>query len=340
MGHAVMTTNRHTMLGTTACFAYCLLLLHTWPTVFTAMAEVQAEVSAASSAGPHAAALAQLFASPAAAAGPELAATIDLASEDERTGDKPAAGSTGADEDKTTADIEDADAAATRAGIQGAAAATRAGIEVADADGDLKAEDDGGAETQSDAAPSEASSGKRRSKPLLGSASVQAALDVLEETPYCTKCSYPIDEMLRAKLYGKQSGRPSFICRGCNCVIAMVGKHMDLDLMACKGMSFADLQGTTQGEAFFRQAQEAADAHGRLAWNQVRELLMTALTERRLQLVKIKFTDKELPLSVWETQGFNAEEIKKYGAKVDHPVFSDVYKAPLKETSRADVRHP
>ena len=32
-----MTTNRHNMLGTTACIAYCLILLHTWPTVFTAM---------------------------------------------------------------------------------------------------------------------------------------------------------------------------------------------------------------------------------------------------------------------------------------------------------------
>ena len=38
MGHAVMTTNRHNMLGTVACSAYCLILLHTWPTVFTAMA--------------------------------------------------------------------------------------------------------------------------------------------------------------------------------------------------------------------------------------------------------------------------------------------------------------
>ena len=37
MGHAVMTTNRHNMLGTTACVAYCLILLHTWPAVFTAM---------------------------------------------------------------------------------------------------------------------------------------------------------------------------------------------------------------------------------------------------------------------------------------------------------------
>ena len=33
-----MTTNRHNMLGTAACFAYCIILLHTWPTVFTAMA--------------------------------------------------------------------------------------------------------------------------------------------------------------------------------------------------------------------------------------------------------------------------------------------------------------
>ena len=247
-----MTTNRHTMLGTTACFAYCLLLLHTCPAVSTAMAESSA-------------------ASSAAAAEPELAATVDLASEDEQTGDKPAAGiqrrphlasevEPGADEDVVFPDAD----AATRAGTQGADAATRAGIEGADADGGLKDEDGDGAEKSeaeptseagpSEAGLSEASSGKRRVRPLEGSASMQATLDVLEDTPYCTKCSYPIEEILRAKLYGKQSGRPSFICRGCNCVIAMVGKHMDLDLMACKGMSFADLQGTTQGEEFFRQA--------------------------------------------------------------------------------------
>jgi hypothetical protein len=314
-----------------------------------------AEASAASSAEPHAAA-AQLCAAPTAAAEPPFAATIELTSEDEKTGDKPAAGirrrthlasedePVGTDEDEALGPFSDADAAI-RAGIQGADAATRAGIEGADADGGLKAEDDDGAEKSeaeppSEAGFSEASSGKRRVTPLGGSASVQAALDELEDTPYCTKCSYPIEEILRAKLYGKQSGRPSFICRGCNCVIAMVGKHMDLDLMACKGMSFADLQGTTQGDEFFRQAQQAADQHGRLVWSQIRELLITALTERRVKSVKVKFTDKELPLSVWATQGYKIEELKQYGAKVDHPVFSDVYKAPLKETSRADVMHP
>ena len=232
-------------------------------------------------------------------------------------------------------------------------AATRAGIAGADADGGRTDEDGDGAagpsevglseQEPSEAGLSETSSGKRRrrrGKPLVGSASMQATLDVMEDTPYCTKCSYPIEEILRAKLYGKQSGCPSFICRGCNCVIAMVGKHMDLDTLALKGMSFVDLQGTTQGEEFFRQAQQAADKHGRLCWSQIRELLITALTERRLKVVKVKFTDKELPLSVWATQGFNAEEIKRNGTKVDHPVFSDVYKAPLKETSRADVMHP
>ena len=311
-----MTTNHNTMLGTTACFAYCLLLLHTCPAV--SMAESSATSSAAE-------------------AETQLVATVNLAS-DLASDDEPA------EEEVVFPDAED--------DAQGAEAATRAGIAGADTDGGRTDEDgdgeagpsEGGLSEQepSEAGLSETSSGKRRrrGKPLVGSASMQATLDVMEDTPYCTKCSYPIEEILRAKLYGKQSGCPSFICRGCNCVIAMVGKHMDLDTLALKGMSFVDLQGTTQGEEFFRQAQQAADQHGRLVWSQIRELLVTAMTERRLKSVKVKFTDKELPLSVWATQGYKVEELIKYGCKVDHPVFSDVYKAPLKETTRADVMHP
>ena len=172
------------------------------------------------------------------------------------------------------------------------------------------------------------------------SASVQGALDGVEKTPYCTKCTYPIDDILRAKLYGKQSGCPTFICRGCNCLITMVSKHMDLPQLADAGLSFASLQMTTTGKEFFKQAKEAADQHGRLAWNQVRELLTSALTERRMQVVKIKYTDKEWPLSVWVTKGFDAEDLKKNGTLVDHPVFKDVYRAPLKQTCRANVMHP
>jgi len=172
------------------------------------------------------------------------------------------------------------------------------------------------------------------------SASVQGALDGVEKTPYCTKCTYPIDDILRAKLYGKQSGCPTFICRGCNCLITMVSKHMDLPQLADAGLSFASLQMTTTGKEFFKQAKEAADQHGRLAWNQVRELLTSALTERRMQVVTISYTDKEWPLSVWVTKGFDAEDLKKNGTRVDHPVFKDVYRAPLKETCRANVMHP
>ena len=132
----------------------------------------------------------------------------------------------------------------------------------------------------------------------------------------------------------------TFICHGCNCVITMVCKHMDLSQLADNGLSFASLQMTTTGEEFFKQAREAAEEHGQLRWNQVRELLTSALTERRMQVVTIKYTDKEWPLSVWVTKGFDADDLKKNGTRVDHPAFSDVYKAPSKETSRADVMHP
>ena len=96
----------------------------------------------------------------------------------------------------------------------------------------------------------------------------------------------------------------------------MVAKHMDLKQLADSGLSFASMQGTTTGDEFFKQARNAADAQGRLSWNQIRELLTSSLTERRMQVIKIKYTDKEWPLSVWITKGFNAEEIKKSTASV------------------------
>ena len=202
------------------------------------------------------------------------------------------------------------------------------------------AKDEEAASETSTSAPSQASASAPSQASSVTSASMQATLDAVEGTPYCTKCTYPIDDIFRAKLYGKQSGVPTFICRSCNNVITMVGKHMDLNQLASSGISFGSLQGTTTGDEFFKQAKEAADQHGRLAWNQVRELLTTALTERRAYVVTVLYVDKEWPLSVWMTKGFNEEEIKKNGTHVKHPVFSDVYKVTLKETSRANVMPP
>lgn len=190
-----------------------------------------------------------------------------------------------------------------------------------------------------DKSGSDASSAARRDRGQP-SALVQATLDDMERTPICTKCVYPIEEILRAKLYGKQSGVPTFICRCCNNVITMVAKHMDLKQLENSGLSFASLQQTSAGIEFFKQARDAADANGGLSWNQVRELLTSALTERRKQVVKIKYTDRERPLSVWVNEGFSAEELIKNGKQVKHPVFSNVYSAPLKDSSRADVMHP
>ena len=179
-----------------------------------------------------------------------------------------------------------------------------------------------------------------RSAFAASSALGQAALDDMEGTPYCSKCSFPIDEIFRAKLYGKQEGVPTFICRRCNNCMTMVAKNMDLKQLEASGLSFGSLQGTKSGDEFFRQAREAADAHGRLNWNQVRELLASALTERRLQVTKVMYTDKEFPLSVWVRKGFDEQEILQNGKKVPHPTFSNVYKAPLKTSSREDVMHP
>ena len=278
--------------------------------------EAPAGASAELSAPPsHAASVAQLFAAP--------VVLLSASSDSEDVHQNPAAGFTGAEEDTATRDY---------AGVEG------------DEDAEVKrmladADADGEEDARETSAPSQASSVAKRGC-VEGSALVQVDLDALEGTPYCTKCTYPIEDIFRAKLYGKQSGCPTFICRGCNNLISMVAKHMDLNQLASSGLSFASLQGTTTGEEFFKQAMEAANQHGRLAWNQVRELLTSALTERRMQVVTIKYTDKEWPLSVWVTKGFDAEEVKKNGTRVNHPVFSDVYKAPLKETSRANVMHP
>ena len=261
----------------------------------------------------HAAGIAKLFATP--------VVSLTASSDSEDGHRKPADGDALAEEETATRNYEaDEDSEVKRM--------------LADADAD------GEEDARETSAPSQASSVAKRGCVVEGNALVQATLDAMEGTPYCTKCTYPIEDIFRAKLYGKQSGCPTFICRGCNNLVTMVAKHMDLSMLADSGLSFASLQMTTTGEEFFKQAKEAADEQGRLAWNQVRELLTSALTERRMQVVTIKYTDKEWPLSVWVTKGFDAEDLKKNGTRVDHPVFKDVYRAPLKETCRANVMHP
>jgi hypothetical protein len=241
---------------------------------------------------------------------------------------------------------EDADARAEDAGAEDAGAqdAEDAGARAQNSDAEDAGVRDQGVNADEFAVaartPSEASTTSKRGRVAEESDNMQQHLESLEATPNCTKCFYPIEDIMRAKLYGKQSGVPTFICRPCNNVITLVNKHMDLKQLNYHGLSFGNLSETTEGQEFFKQAKAAAALHGRQAWPQVREMLTAALVERRMKVVKIRYTDKELPLSVWETQGYDREEILQYGKQVDHPVFSNVYKAPLRETERTDLMHP
>lgn len=155
-----------------------------------------------------------------------------------------------------------------------------------------------------------------------------------EKTAICVKCRMPITQLLRAKVWGKQSSSPRFICHTCNCVTTMVYKHLSVAQLEESGLGFVEMSDDDVA-SFYKDASKAAE--GGLKWQTIRDVMLKAFTDKRVASLKVAVAEEELPLSVWATRGYDTKMIEQYGKQVAHPVFPDVYSVPIRCTTREEV---
>lgn len=143
-----------------------------------------------------------------------------------------------------------------------------------------------------------------------------------EVAPLCWKCRCHVHEVSRATVYGK--GRTTLICEICSNAMTMLAKKLDVGKM---GEASLELSCFTQveTEAFWQQTAGCVDGSGALSWKAVRNLVCKT------------FSEPKLPLFVWGKKGFDVKQIRRHGKPSYNPLFGEVWRVPLKTTSRDEV---
>lgn len=161
--------------------------------------------------------------------------------------------------------------------------------------------------------------------------------EALDSTsPICVKCRYPITDILRARLWTKNPANPTFCCRTCNCAVTMQYKKLDAGMMENCDMSL-EMLSSDEAEEFFKKTHDCLDEKGNLKWSLLKELICDTWTSRRVSQKTVAASKKEFPLSVWERKGFDIQQIREHGTKHPHPVFEEVWSAPLRVITDEEV---
>ena len=76
--------------------------------------------------------------------------------------------------------------------------------------------------------------------------------------------------------------------------------------------------------------------NGRLSWVTLRGILVTSLTDQRMEKFKTSVKGKELPLEVWLAQGWKEETVKAQPNWFSSELQCQVYAVPIKVTTRSE----
>ena len=119
---------------------------------------------------------------------------------------------------------------------------------------------------------------------------------------YCANCKRAMDPAVSKVV--RKKGHQGFTCRACHNLTTMLYRRVDMSKVGFKDLS---LEQTTE---FFQRAGKMETHHGLLNWSKVKGLLVDKLTEVELHRQKVKVSGKFLPLSVYETKGYDTKVIE------------------------------
>lgn len=79
--------------------------------------------------------------------------------------------------------------------------------------------------------------------------------------------------------------------------------------------------------------------NGRLSWTTLKAVLVTAMTDKRMETFKNTVTGKELPMEVWLSQGWKRETVEAQQNFFSKELGCQVYKVPIRATSWSEEHY-
>ncbi len=157
----------------------------------------------------------------------------------------------------------------------------------------------------------------------------KALADSNHESDYlCGFCSGTLD-LVRCKVWSKSSGK--LMCMKCNNVYQMVTRKLG-DFFKSNECSLA----REQVQSFFKQCSLDVDEFERNDWNKVKAHLIKAVSASREKVSEAKFGGEYLPLSVYQTRGFNIDDIRRNCTDTrQDSILGTVYKVGILGSSTA-----
>ena len=137
-----------------------------------------------------------------------------------------------------------------------------------------------------------------------------ATLDMEKSFEACLKCGQQC--CLKTKAVQKGGG---LHCNLCKSVYQMMYRHLGGTPDSLPHMS------SEEQKVFFREASQVVKTgpkNGR--WSMVRTKLTASLVHFRTEQTRTRITHEYLPLSVWQTRGFDVELVRTNGESRECPV--------------------
>ena len=149
----------------------------------------------------------------------------------------------------------------------------------------------------------------------------------------CCKCGREVDHA-KCRVKCKSSGDVrSVTCNDCNCIMTMSQRKIS----ASSDVALSKLN-AEDSKSFFRRACDTKGLSDRFDWDKIRGCIIETMTDSVLTRKSVQWSDKYLPLSVWERKGFDHKRIEAAGKCFEDKVLGWVYAAPLCVVSREATR--
>ena len=101
-----------------------------------------------------------------------------------------------------------------------------------------------------------------------------------------------------------KKGHVQLVCRVCHNVVTQLYKNLDLHALNWKSIPQETMVD------FFKKAKELQSSGGKLGFGKLKTLVEQTLVESEKQIVATRVQGKFLPLSVWQSKGYDVDRIK------------------------------
>lgn len=155
--------------------------------------------------------------------------------------------------------------------------------------------------------PQEQEQEEQKEKQFVEGMSLQELKTTHQE--FCNRCKQVMPDGPRNRVTKK--GHISTVCRVCHNVVTQLYKNLDLQALNWKSLP------EEQMVDFFKKAKSLQASGGKLGFGKLKTLVEQTLVESEKQIVATRVQGKFLPLSVWQSKGYDVDQIKKTAQKRD-----------------------